>query len=116
MIGAGARGRARRRAGAEHCPRQASRDERAGPDPPVDVALGVKLLEGGHHGVARHGELARQHARRRQPGARAQRAVQDRAANREIDLAVQRLGAAPVDHERRRQGAADGALDHGYSS
>ncbi len=99
------------RARARHHRRQTVRDERAGADPAVDVALGVQLLERRHHGVARDRELTRQPPGRRQPHPRPQRAVQDGVADREVDLAMQRLGGGAFDLERRGE-RAGGAFGH----
>src|SRR5690606_28359384 len=58
------------------------------------------LLVGLEHGVARDAEVARQRARRREPRAAAQATGQDRAAQRAVDLSVER--AVAVERELHR--------------
>ena len=91
--------------------RQVGRDERAGADPAVDVALGAQLLERRHHGVARYAKIASQRAGGRQARARLQAALQDRLADREVDLAMQGPARRRVDRQRR-EGQVARVLGH----
>ena len=57
-----------------------------------EVALDRELADGGHHGVARHAQVLRQVAAGGQTLARTQLAVEHGAAQRLVQLAVQRQG------------------------
>ena len=64
---------------------------------PLHIALGIQLVEGAGHGIARHPEQRRQVAAGRQPRAPGQAAVEDALAQGLVQLARQALGRVEAD-------------------
>ena len=79
-------------------------DARAGAGERVEVALGEERVIGGHHRVAADGELGGELARRRQPRARPQAAVEDMRPQAVVELAMKGNVVAAVErHHVQRQ-------------
>ncbi|MNF83277.1 hypothetical protein D3C84_655980 [compost metagenome] len=81
-------------------------DVGAGAYPPLDIALGVQLVEGAGHGIARQVEQAGQLAAGRQARASGQAAVEDALAQSLVQLAGEplariELDAGKIDRQRR---------------
>jgi hypothetical protein len=94
------RRRARRqRPRVEQLFREPPRDEGARARLPLDVAFGEELLVGVHHGVARDAQVCGQLARRGQARAGLEPAGEDRAAQRLVELSVERRLRARVERD-----------------
>lgn len=75
---------------------QERRDLCARADLSFQIAFGGELLVGGEHRVPPHGELACEHPRRGQAGARMEAAIEDRLAQGVIELPVERAAGIAV--------------------